>query len=91
MASISKSYFVSIRGLRRIRNTLDSTTTKTIVTSLIHSYVDHCNSLFLNLLYSQLDRLQLIFNSAARAVSKAPRSTHISPVLKSLPYTSAQN
>ena len=35
--SVSKSCFMSIRDLRRIRNTLDSTTAKTIATSLIHS------------------------------------------------------
>ena len=52
--------------------------------SLIHSKVDYCNSLFLNLPRSQLDRLQLILNSVARAVSKTPKFTHISPVLKSL-------
>jgi len=48
--------------------------------SLIHSKVDYCNSLFLNLHRSQLYRLQLILNSAARAVSKTSRF----PVLKSL-------
>ena len=57
---------------------------KTIATSLIHSQVDYCNSLFLNLPRCQPDRLQLILNSAARAVSQTPRFTHISPVLKSL-------
>jgi len=41
----------------RIRNTLDSTTAKNIATSLIHSKVDYCNSLFLNLPCSQLDHL----------------------------------
>ena len=75
---------MSIRDLRRIRSTLDSTTAKTIATSLIHFMVDYCNSLFLNLSRSQLDRLQLILNSAARAVTKTPRFTHISPVLN--PY-----
>jgi len=84
ISSVSKSCFMSLRDLRRIRSTLDSTTAKTIATSLIHSKVDYCNSLFLNLPRSQLDRLQLILNSTARAVSKSPRFTHISPVLKSL-------
>jgi len=36
ISSISKSCFLSIRDLRRIRNTIDLTTAKTIVTSLIH-------------------------------------------------------
>jgi len=72
--------------LRRIRNTLDYSSAQTIATSLIHSKVDYCNSLFLNLNpRCQLDRLQLIINSAARAdVSKTPRYRHISPILKSL-------
>jgi len=63
---------------------LDFSTARTIATSLIHSKLDHCNSLFLNLLQSQLGRLQLILNFSARAVSKTPKFVHITPVLKSL-------
>ena len=74
---ISKSCFVHIRDLRRIRNTLDHTTACTIATSLIHSKLDYCNSLFLNLNCQQTNRLQLILNSAARAVTKTPKYNHI--------------
>jgi len=84
MSDHISSRFLSVRDLCRIRNTLDSTTAKTIVSSLIQSKVDYCNSLFLNLPGSQLDRLQLILNSATRSVSKTHRFTHLSPVLKSL-------
>jgi hypothetical protein len=49
ISSVSESCFLSIRDLRRIRNTLDQTTAHTIATSLIHSKLDYCNSLFLNL------------------------------------------
>ena len=84
ISAVSKSCFLAIRDLRRIRSTLDYTTAQTIATSLIHSKVDYCNSLFLNLPRGQLDRLQLILNSAARAVSRTPRFSRISPVLKSL-------
>ena len=84
ISAVSKSCFLLIRDLRKIRHALDHTTAKTIATSLIHSKVDYCNSLFLNLPRSQLDRLQLILNSAARAVSRTPRFSHISPTLKSL-------
>ena len=76
--------FWSIHDLRRIRSTLDFTTVKTIAKSLIHIKVDYCNSLFLNLPRFQLDRLQLVLNSAARAVFGTPHFTHISPVLESL-------
>jgi len=84
ISSVSKSCFLSIRDLRRIRNTLDFSPARTIATSLIHSKLDYCNSLFLNFPQSQLGRLQLILNSSARAVSKTPKFAHISPVLKSL-------
>lgn len=84
ISSVSKSCFLSIRDLRRIRNTLDFTTAHTIATSLIHSRLDYCNALFLNLPQSQMSRLQLILNSTARAVSMTPKNCRISPVLKSL-------
>ena len=81
---ISKTCFAHIRDLRRIRNTLDHTTACTIATSLIHSKLDYCNSLFLNLNCQQTERLQLILNSTARAVTKTPKYNHINLHLKSL-------
>ena len=44
--------------------------------------LDYCNSLYYNLSYSQLNRLQQIQNCLARAVFKAPK--HTSPIPKSL-------
>ena len=81
---ISKTCFAHIRDLRRIRDTLDHTTACTIATPLIHSKLDYCNSLFLNLNCQQTNRLQLILNSTARAVTKTPKYNHITPHLKSL-------
>ena len=70
--------------LRRIRYTLDHKTACTIATSLIHSKLDYCNSLYLNISSKQLNRLQLVLNSTARAVTKTPKFHHITPHLKSL-------
>ena len=67
-----------------IRNTLDHKTACTVAISLIHSKLNYCNSLFLNISNQQLNRLQLVLNSAARAVSKTPQFPHITPHLKSL-------
>jgi len=47
ISSISKSCFLSIRDLRRIRNTVDLTTAKTIATSLIHSKVELAATLYI--------------------------------------------
>jgi len=71
-------------------NTLDFSTARTIATSLVHSKLDYCNSLYLNLPQSQLGRPQLIVNSSARAVSKTPKFAHISPVLKSLHWLKSE-
>jgi len=53
-------------------------------TSIVHSKLDYCNSLYHNLPNYQLNRLQQIQNSLARAVVKAPKASHITPILKSL-------
>jgi hypothetical protein len=82
--SLTKSCQYHCRDLRRIRPTLDFETARTIATSLVHSKLDYCNSLFYLLPSSQLSRLQIIQNSLARAVTRTPRFCHISPVLKSL-------
>src|SRR6218665_2494098 len=75
--------FMHIRDLRRIRPMLDFKTASTIATSIVHSKLDYCNSLFLSLDSTQIHRLQLIQNSLARAVTRTPRHHHITPVLKS--------
>ena len=84
ISSLSKSCFNHIRSLRRIRPFLNYSTAKTVATSLVHSKLDYCNSLYFGLPQTQLSRLQRIQNSLARTVVSAPRSCHISPILKSL-------
>jgi len=60
--AISKSCFHNIQDLRRIRNTIDQTTAWTIVTSFIHSKIDFCNTLLLNLRGTQTNRRQLVLS-----------------------------
>ena len=50
----------------------------------VHSKLDYCNSLYHNLPKSQITRLQQIQNSPARAVVKAHKSSHTTPILQSL-------
>jgi len=73
-----------IRDLRRIRPVLDFTTAQSIGTSFVHSRLDYCNSLYYGLPNIQLNRLQHIQNSLARAVIAAPRSFDANQILKSL-------
>ena len=84
ISKLSSSCHYHIRDLRGIRNSLDHKTAATIATSLVHSRLDYCNSLYYSLPASQLHCLQLIQNALAIAVSRTPLHSSISPVLHSL-------
>src|SRR6218665_2081557 len=62
----------------------DLKTASTIATSIVHAKLDYCNSLFLNIDVSQINRLKAIQKALARAVTKIPKHHHITPVLKKL-------
>jgi len=84
ITQLSRTCYMHIRDLRRLRPILDYKTACTIATSIVHSKLDYCNSLFYNIDSSQIKRLQTIQNALARAVTKTPKHHHITPVLKSL-------
>jgi len=63
---------------------LDFKTAFIIATSIVHSKLDYCNSLYYNLPKFLITRLQQIQNSLARAIVKAPKFCHITPTLHSL-------
>jgi hypothetical protein len=84
ISSLSRSCFLHIRDLRRIRSSLNLKTASTIATSLVHSKLDYCNSLYHGLPNTQLNRLQYIQNSLARSVVSASKFTHATPILHSL-------
>jgi len=69
---------------QNLKNLKDLKTASTIVTSIVHSKLDYCNTLYYNLPKSQTNRLQVFHNSLARAVVKAPKFCHVTPILKSL-------
>ena len=84
ISTITKSCFIHIRDLRRIRPCLDYTTAANIATSLVQSKLDYCNSLYIGLPKTELNRLQNIQNTLARAVANQRRNEHITPTLQSL-------
>jgi hypothetical protein len=84
ITALSKSCFYHIRDLRRIRDTLDFSTSCIVATSLVHSKLDYCNSLYYNLPAYQIDRLQSIQNCLARTVCKTSKFSHITPTLQTL-------
>ena len=74
---------------RRTRHSNTALSASTIAASIVHSKLYYCNSLYYNLPKSQINRLQQIQNCLARTVVKAPKSSHITPILRSL-YTGSR-
>src|SRR6218665_3692057 len=75
ITKLSQICYMHIRDLRRLRpiGLLDYKTACTIATSIVHSKLDYCNSLFYSINSSQIKRLQTIQNALARAVTKTPK------------------
>jgi len=80
ISAISKACYYHIKQLCCICPYLGFTTAYTIATSIVHSKLYYCNSLYYNLPKSQITRLQQIQN----AVARASKSCHITPILRSL-------
>ena len=83
----SKAYFYApppISYAIDSSSTLDFKTASIIDTSFVHSKLDYGNSLFLNLDTTQIERLPLIQNSLAWAVTRTHRHHHITLAFKSL-------
>ena len=57
-----------LKDVRSIRNLLSNNETEQLVHSIISSRLDYCNSLFLGLKKSEINKLQKVQNAAARLV-----------------------
>ena len=84
LSLVCRSCYYQIRDLRRLRRCLTSEVSKTIATALVSSKLDHCNGLHYNVTNRELNRLQGVQNCLARVVTRSPRFTRTTPLLKSL-------
>jgi len=75
----------------RIRNYLDKTTTERLIHAFVMSHFDFCNSLLFGLPSRQIQRLQVIQNSAARLVTRTKKHESISSVLRNLHWLPIQS
>ena len=65
-----------IRQLRVIRRSLTVDAAHALVRSLIHSRLDHCNSVLVGLPDYMINRLQSVLRSAAHLVLQLPKRSH---------------
>jgi ribonuclease P/MRP protein subunit RPP40 len=76
--------FAALRQLRAVRRYVSASVMQSLVTSLILTRLDYCNSVLFGLPAIQIRRLQAVQNAAARLVFGIRRSEHISDALISL-------
>ena len=81
---VCKTSYFYIRLLGKLRKFLDKDTAAMLTHAFVTSRLDYCNSLLLGISKSLITRLQHVFNSAARIVSRTKMCNHKTPVLKSL-------
>ena len=81
---ICKTSAYHTRSLRHIRKFIDNDAAMSVATALVGARVDYCNSLLYGTSKRNIDKLQRLQNSLARAVTCTGVSEHITPVLSKL-------
>ena len=82
--NICRSGYASLRNIGAIRRYLTPDATKSLVHALVISRLDYCNALLFGVPQVTLNKLQRLQNTAARIITRTPRSSHITPVLRDL-------
>lgn len=73
-----------VRIIRKIKFILTESNLRTVVTALVLSRLDYCNSLYLNALKQHTNRLQLVQNAAARLITATSKCVSVKEDLKKL-------
>jgi len=84
VTAVCKAGYYQLRQLREVVQSLTSKAAKSLDNAFISNCLDYCNSLLYGITDTQLQRLQLVQNAAARLVIGTRCSEHITLVLRSL-------
>ena len=82
--NICKASAYHIRSLRHIRRFIDEDVATSVTTAPVSARIDYCNSLLYGTSKSNIDKLQRLQNSLARAVMCTGKFDSITPVLAAL-------
>lgn len=84
VAAVVKTSFYQLRQISKAMPYLRHNDLEKLIHAFITSRLDYCNSLYLGLQLSLIQRLQLVQNAAARLLSGTRRHDHITPILANL-------
>lgn len=84
------SSFFYLRSLSKIKSFLSTASLEVAVHAFITSRLDYCNSLYYGVAKTQITRLQVVQNAAARFLKGCKKFEHVTPLLKSLHWLPVQ-
>ena len=84
VSAVVKKSFFHLRSLAKVKPYLTQAALEQAIHAFVTSQLDYCNALYFGVDLSQLRRLQLVQNAAARLLTSTKKREHISPVLASL-------
>ena len=84
ITNVCRSVFIEMRRIASVRRCLSITTCSQLVSALITSRLDYCNSIYAGLSNEELARLQRVQNCAARLVLCKKKRDHVTPLLREL-------
>ena len=84
ISHLCRSCFYHLRKIGTIRPFLSEGSTSKLVSSLILSRLDYCNSVLSGLPSTSLQRLQKVQNCAAKVTLRKRKRDHVTPLLKHL-------
>lgn len=79
-----KASFYQLRTLVKMKSFLSFSNFEKVIHGFITTRLDYCNSLYLGISQSSINRLQIVQNAAARVLTGVRKRKHITPVLQSL-------
>ena len=82
VSKLSQSCYFQLRRLRTIRTSLSPAALHTLVHAFVCFRLDFCNSSLYGVKASTVDRLQSIFNAAARLLLNVSKFAHISAAIR---------
>ena len=84
IAEVCKNAFYYLFNILHIRKYLTRDCTEKIIHAFVTSWLDYCNSLFLGLPDTQINKLQRVQNACARLIFNSSRYSWCSPLLNEL-------
>ena len=84
ISSVVSGSFYQLRLIAKVRAYIPQKDLERIIHAFITSRLDYCNSLYVGLDKSSIQRLQLVQNAAARLLTKTKKRDHITPTLRLL-------